>query len=60
MQTEIYFTLSFNTNSTAQKHRTEIEGYFKERIQESEVIYGIDERGKAGFQVSYTLTTKNN
>ena len=50
-----YRTLCFKTKRIAQKNELEIKQYFKSFLLSSEINEGIDERGKSGFFVQYTL-----
>jgi len=53
---ETYETLCFKTKKQALKNESEINSYFKDRIADSEILTGIDERGTKGFYVKYKLT----
>ena len=50
-----YRTLSFKLKREAEKNRQQMVEYFGNRILDSSVDYGIDERGDYGFYVKYDL-----
>jgi hypothetical protein len=52
---ETYKTLCFSTSSKATKNQKEINEYFENRLVYSEIKKGIDERGKRGFYVNYSI-----
>lgn len=52
---ETYRTLCFKTEKTAIKAQTDINSYFKDRIINSYISKGVDERGGKGFYVTYNL-----
>lgn len=52
---ENYRTLSFSSLKEAEKNKEEIDSYFKDRLINSVIDHGIDERGDTGFYVSYDL-----
>lgn len=52
---ETYRTLCFSTSSKATKNKEEINEYFKNRLICSEIKKGIDERGRRGFYVNYSI-----
>lgn len=53
---EEYRTLSFKTKKVANKHKEEIETYFKQRVLDIGIDIGVDERGYNGYYVWYILT----
>ena len=56
---EIYDTDSFETKIIAEKNQEEIKDYFGERLLESEIVNGIDDKGNYGYQVKYKLKKQN-
>ena len=50
-----YRTLCFSTHLKATKNQEEINEYFKNKLVYSEIKKGIDERGKSGFYVNYSI-----
>jgi hypothetical protein len=58
-EVEKYRTLSFKTKEIAEKNKKNIESYFGERVLNSNIIRGIDERGSDGFFVEYSLKKEN-
>ena len=58
-EVESYRTLSFKTRAIAEKNKKGIETYFGERLSNSLIKKGIDERGDDGFFVEYSLKKEN-
>ncbi len=52
---EHYRTLSFKTKRQAEKNQKEIENHFGDRLINSEILFGKDERGNEGHYVKYSL-----
>ncbi|HMT72325.1 MAG TPA: hypothetical protein PKD16_19320 [Saprospiraceae bacterium] len=52
---ETYSTLCFKTQKQAIKNQTEINSHFNNRIINSEILKGVDERGIKGFYIKYSL-----
>jgi hypothetical protein len=56
MKKEQLNTLSFPTKKVAKENETQIKDYFGNRLVESNIRVGVDERGKKGFQIHYTIS----
>jgi hypothetical protein len=52
---ENYRTLSFKTKSTAEKNQKEIINYYGNRVLNTTIKRGIDERGDNGYYVEFNL-----
>jgi len=54
-EVENYRTLSFKTKSTAEKNQKEIINYYGNRVLNTTIKRGIDERGDNGYYVEFNL-----
>jgi hypothetical protein len=58
-ETEKYKTLSFKTKAIAEKNKQEIINHFGDRVLNTTILSGVDERGNNGFFVQYNLKKEN-
>jgi hypothetical protein len=52
---KIYRTLCFVTEAQAKQAENDISNYFGNRLINSQILIGIDERNKSGYYVEYIL-----
>lgn len=53
----IFETLAFKNKKIATKNEDQIKSYFGERLVNSEILSGRDERGNYGYQIKYILNS---